>query len=382
MRVDVAVIGIGAMGSGALWRAAARGAGVIGFEQFEPAHDQGSSHGDSRIIRTAYYEGPQYVPLVQSAFPLWRQLERESGVPLLTMTGALMVGAPERELVAGALGSARDHGLAHELLDGARMRRRYPQFHLAPGEVALYEEQAGILRPEDAIRAMVQRAESLGATVKRNTAVEGLEAEAGGVRISAGGETYHARHAVVSVGTWLPSFLPGWRLPLEVERQFFAWWPVRDAALFSPDRLPVFMHEIAPGIFRYGMPTLDGATVKFGKHHEGQITTPQTVDRTVHPGDLEPVQRYLRATFPDIEPVAARTKICMYTNTPDHHFVIGSPPGLPAVTVVSVCSGHGFKYAPVIGDAATDIALEGRTAYPIELFSPARFAAGVRSGAV
>jgi sarcosine oxidase len=375
MRVDVAVIGLGAMGSAALWRVAARGAGVVGFERFEPGHDKGSSHGDSRIIRTAYYEGPHYVPLVQSAFPLWRRLEEESGTALLTMTGALMIGAPGCDLVAGALSSARDHGLAHELLDGDQMRRRYPQFHLPPGTVGLFEQQAGILRPEAAIGAMVRRAEALGATVLRQTMVEAVEADAGEVRIRAGGRTYRARHAIVSVGSWLPDLLPVLRAPLQVERQVMLWWPVRDPELFSPRRFPVFMHEIAPGRIRYGIPSLDAATVKIGVHHEGEMTTADTIDREVHPRDLAPVQRYLRAYCPDVEPVVARAKVCMYTNTPDHHFLIGTPPGLAGVTVLSVCSGHGFKYAPVVGDAAADLALEGRTSYPIDLFTPARFVA-------
>jgi hypothetical protein len=153
------------------------------------------------------------------------------------------------------------------------------------------------------------------------------------------------------------------------------WWPVRDPDLFSLQRFPVFMHEIAPGRLRYGIPLLDAAAVKVGVHHEGEATTADTIDREVHPRDLVPVQRYLRDYLPDVEPVVARARVCMYTNTPDRHFLIGTLPDLAGVTVLSVCSGHGFKYAPVVGDAAADLALEGRTSYPIDLFTPARFAA-------
>lgn len=375
MRCDVAVVGLGAMGSGALWRTAARGARVIGFEQFQPGHDRGSSHGDSRIIRTAYYESPGYVPLVQCAFPLWRRLERESGVPLLTMTGALMIGRLDGELVAGSLGSARGHGLAHELLDGAQMRRRFPQFRLASDEVALYEEQAGIPRPEDAVKAMTARAESLGAVVKQEATVTSLGCDRDGAYVEAGGERYRARHVVVTAGMWLPGLLSRWRIPLEIERQVFAWWPVRDPALFSPAVMPVFMHEIAPGQFRYGISSLDGVTVKVGVHHEGAVATPETLDRTIDAGDLEPIAGYLRTVLPDVGPTAARAKVCVYTNTVDRHFLIGSPPGMPAVSVLSVCSGHGFKYAPVMGDIAADLALDGNTGYPIDQFTPDRFAA-------
>jgi sarcosine oxidase len=376
MQADVAVIGVGAMGSMALWRLASRGARVVGFERFEPGHERGSSHGESRIIRTAYYEGPQYVPLVQDAFTLWGQLERESGTTLLTMTGALMIGRPDDGLVAGTLTSVRTHGLAHELLDADRMRERYPQHRLASGEVAVYEEAAGFLRPEEAIRAAMRRAESLGATVLRRTPVEKVETGTQGVRVMAGGGTYQARHAVVSMGAWLGGFLPGQQVPLTVERQVVGWFPLRAPELFSPQRCPVFMHETETGRYRYGFPSLDGTTVKMAVHHEGTTTRADEVDRTAHPEDLAPIQSFVRDQLIGVEPVAVRSQVCMYTNTPDAHFVVGPLPGLSTVTVLGGFSGHGFKFAPVMGDVAADLALQGRTDYPIDLFSPNRFAFG------
>jgi sarcosine oxidase len=376
MQADVAVIGVGAMGGMALWRLAARGARVIAFERFEPGHDRGSSHGESRIIRTAYYEGPQYVPLVQDAFTLWGQLERESGTSLLTMTGALMIGRPDGGLVAGTLASVRTHGLPHELLDADRMRARYPQHRLVSGEVAVYEAAAGLLRPEDAIRAAVQRAESLGATVLRRTPVEKVETGTQGVRVTAGGRTYQAGHAVVSVGAWLGGFLPALQVPLTVERQVVAWFPLRTPELYSPQRCPVFMHETETGRYRYGFPSLDATTVKMAVHHEGTTTSPDAVDRTAHPQDLAPIQSFVREWLVGVEPVAVRSQVCMYTNTADAHFVVGPLPGLSTVTVLGGFSGHGFKFAPVMGDVAADLALQGRTDYPIDLFEPGRFAAG------
>jgi sarcosine oxidase len=376
MQVDVAVVGVGAMGSMALWLLAARGASVVGFDRFEPGHDRGSSHGESRIIRTAYYEGPQYVPLVRDAFTLWRRLERESGTSLLTMTGALMIGRPDGGLVSGTLASVRRHGLAYELLDADQMHARYPQHRLAPGELAVYEEAAGFLRPEEAIRAAVRRAESLGATVLRRMPVERVEAGAEGVRVRAGGRTYQAQHAVVSVGAWLGGFLPELQVPLTVERQVIAWFPLHSPELFSPQRFPVFMHETETGRYRYGVPTLDGTTVKVAVHHEGASTNPDVIDRTVHPEDVAPIKSFVRDWLCGVEPVAVRSQVCMYTNTPDAHFVVGPLPGMPAVTVLGGFSGHGFKFAPVLGDAAADLALQGRTDYPIDLFAPTRFAAG------
>ncbi|HKO24091.1 MAG TPA: N-methyl-L-tryptophan oxidase, partial [Chloroflexota bacterium] len=330
-----------------------------------------------RIIRTAYYEGSQYVPLVQDAFILWRQLERESGSSLLTMTGALMIGRPEGGLVSGTLASVQEHGLAHELLDADRMRERYPQHRLLSGEVAVYEEAAGFLRPEDASRAAVRRAESLGATVLRRTPVEKVETGTQGVRVTAGGRTYQAGHAVVSMGAWLGGFLPALQVPLTVERQVVGWFPLRTPELYSPQRCPVFMHETETGRYRYGFPSLDGTTVKMAVHHEGTTTSPDAVDRTVHPEDLAPIQSFVREWLVGIEPVAVRSQVCLYTNTPDAHFVVGPLPGVPAVTVLGGFSGHGFKFAPVLGDVAADLALQGRTDYPIDLFEPGRFAAGL-----
>jgi len=372
-RIDVAVIGLGAMGSAALWRLATRGVRVVGFEQFEPGHDRGSSHGESRLTRSAYFEDQRYVPLTQHAFALWRRLEEETGASLLTMTGCLMIGRPERRIVAGTLTSAREHGLAHDVLDATEMGRRYPQHRLSLDEVAVYEDMAGFLRPEAAITAAVQRAESLGAIVRRNTVVDGIDVVGDGVHIRVADGTHHARHAIVAVGSWLGPFFPGLNLPVQVERQVLAWFPTRDPALYSPARCPVYNHEPSPGHIRYGFPTLDGATVKVAVHHEGASTTAEDIDRTVHPRDLEPVQDFVRERLAAVEPVAVRSKVCMYTNTPDDHFIVGSPPGMPAVTLLGGFSGHGFKFASVIGDAAADMVVDGATDYPVELFSPLRF---------
>ncbi len=371
--IDVAVVGLGAMGSAALWRLAERGARAVGFEQFEPGHDRGSSHGEMRIIRTAYAEDPRYVPLIQQAFPLWQTLEQETGVTLLTMTGSLMIGHPDSGLLSGALASLRTHGLDHEVLTPQEMRRRYPQHQLGPDEMAVYEAKAGLLRPEAAVSAAVRRAQELGATVHQHTVVERVDMTPDGVTIDAAGQTYRARHAIMAAGAWLTSLCPALHLPLQVERQVQVWFAVRDPALFTPERCPVYIREVEGGGHRYGFPSLDGATIKIGIHHEGAMTTADTLDREVHAEDLRLVEEFVHERLVGVEPEAVRGMVCMYTNTPDRHFIVGPPPGLPAVTLLSACSGHGFKFAAVLGDAAADLALEGRTRYPIELFSPLRF---------
>ncbi len=373
MDADVVVVGVGAMGSMAAWRLAARGARVLAFDQFEPPHDRGSSHGESRIIRTAYSEGPDYVPLVLRSFALWRQLEEESGASLLTMTGDLMIGTRATSVVTGALASATAYGLAHEVLDAAEITRRYPQYRLAPGEMAVYEEDAGFLRPEDAVAAAVGQAEALGATVRRRAPVEGIAADGAGVEVVAAGRAYRARHVVVSVGSWLGRLLPGLRLPLQVERQVVAWFPVDTPDLYTPRRFPVFLWELDSGRQYYGFPSLDGATMKMAVHHEGATVDPDTIDRTIGPGDLEPLYEHIRTRMSGVVPAAARAQVCMYTNTPDEHFLVGPPPGLPSVTLLGGYSGHGFKFAPVMGEIAADLALDGGTRHPIGLFAPDRF---------
>jgi len=379
-RVDVAVVGVGAMGSATLWRLASRGAAVVGFDRFAPPHDLGSSHGESRIIRTAYFEGAEYVPLIQQSFTLWRELERESGASILTMTGALMIGRPESALIAGTLESVRAHGLAHEALDRDAMAARYPQHRLEPGEVGIYEADAGLVRPEAGIAAAIARAEALGATVHRRTPVTSIDVVGPGeARVTAGDEVYVARHVVVSAGSWLGHLLPGLRLPLRVERQTPAWFPLQDTALYGPERFPVFIRALqgpAGDRHRYGFPTLDGETAKVAIHHEGATTSTDEIDRTVRAEDLAPVESFVRDCIRGLAPQAARAGVCMYTNTPDEHFIIGPAPGLPALTLLGGFSGHGYKFMPVVGDIAADLALTGRTNYSIGLFAPGRFAAG------
>lgn len=372
MDADVAVVGAGTMGSFALWRLAQRGVKVIGFERFEPGHDQGSGHGESRIIRTAYSEGTSYVPLVRSAFPLWRELERETGEDLLAMTGGLVIGRPEDGLVEGALKSVREHHLVHEVLDAGQVRNRYPQHAVEQGEVAIYEETAGVLRPEAAIRAAARRARELGATLHANTAVEAVEEGKGGVEIRAGGRAYRVRHAVVSVGSWLGKLLPDLNLPLAVERQILAWFPAEEPGLFSPERCPIFIREEGEMEW-YGFPTLDGKTVKAAVHHHGQEADPDGIDREVRPEDVGPISRLAKKHLRGLRPMPVRSKVCMYTNTPDENFLVGPTPGRPNVLLLGGFSGHGFKFAPIMGEVAADLATEGETQHPIDTLSPARF---------
>ena len=369
---DVMVVGLGAMGSMALWRLARRGATVMGFDRFEPPHAMGSSHGESRIIRTAYYEGPGYVPLVREAFDLWRELEVESGVTILTMTGALMIGSPGSDVVAGALASAAEHGLEHEVLSGAEVGRRFARHRLLGNEVAVHEAAAGFVRPEAGIAAALGQARALGARVFTGQVVERVELIPGGVQLRAAGRTWRARHAVVCAGAWNSAGLvDGLDMKLEVTRQCMVWFRPRTPGLHAPENAPVFVHDMGAR-FAYGFPSVDGEMVKIGVSSGSGPQDPETIDREIHPADLEAAADYVKTALPDLDPTPVRAVICLQENSPDRHFVIGALS--PGITVLAGFSGHGFKFAPVIGDIAADLALQGTTSRSIAPFSPQRFA--------
>jgi sarcosine oxidase len=376
MQPRVAVIGLGVMGAASLWQLARRGVPAIGFEQFEPGHNRGSSHGESRIIRTAYYEDPRYVPLVHRSFDLWRDLEQSSGERLLTMTGALNIGPPDGELVTGTLASVREHGLEHEILDAADLGRRFPQHQTRPGDICIFEEAAGVLLAEPAVWTMVAEAERLGAIVQNGTAVREVQADGQGVRIVTDTGETRVDRAIVSVGPWLGEFLPGLRLPLEVTRQVLAWYPACDPDAFAPAHFPVFFHEV-DGHFIYGFPTMDGRTVKMGIHYEGLPTAASTLDRAIRPEDIRPLTDFLATAMNDLILEPERALVCMYTNTPDLHFILDSPAERPELVILGGFSGHGFKFATVIGEAAADLAVKGETRLPIQHFTLDRFRAGM-----
>ncbi len=361
------------MGSFALWRLAARGIDAICFERFEPGHDKGSGHGESRVIRTAYFEGSTYVPLIRSAFDLWRELERETGESLLTMTGALMVGPEEGELVSGTVASAREYGLTHEVFPGDRLPERYPQHAPRPGLTAVYEEAAGVLRAEASIETAARRAEKLGATLFRYAPVESIETDASGVKVRANGRVYSARHAIVAVGSWLGKLFPSLDRHLSVERQVLAWFEAREPEAFAFDRFPVCVFQ-EDDVEWYAIPSLDGGPVKVALHHYGQTVDPETIDRETHPEDMARLSGYVEDKLLGLFPDPVYTKVCMYTNTPDRHFLVGQVPNQPNLTLLGGFSGHGFKFAPLMGEVAADLASEGSTTHDIAGFDPGRLA--------
>ncbi|HEV2036845.1 MAG TPA: N-methyl-L-tryptophan oxidase [Candidatus Dormibacteraeota bacterium] len=372
---DIAVVGLGAMGSAALWRLASRGASVVGFERFDPGHSLGSSHGATRIFRTAYFEDAQYVPLLLAALEWWRRLELESARELLSQIGGLMIGRPESALISGALRSVHEHRLPHRVLERAAMAAHYPQHKLAVGDVAILDELAGVLFPEESIAAATGLARDRGASVHSKTAVERIEPDPAYVDIVVGSQRLRVRHAVVCAGPWVEDLISVPGCQFAIERQVMTWFKGSARDLFTPSRFPVFVRELADGSIGFGIPDMGDGLIKVGIHHgAGEIVRPDSMDRSVRQRDYAMTEGYVASTIDGLVPSVAKATVCLYTNSPDEHFVVGPLPGVPNVTVVSPCSGHGFKFAPLIGEIAADLALHGGTEYVIDMFAPSRFA--------
>ena len=376
---DVIVLGLGGMGSAAAHHLAARSLRVLGLEQFHPAHDRGSSHGQSRVIRQAYYEAPAYVPLLLRTYDLWRQLERDSGKELLTITGALMLGTENSAVVRGSLRSAREHNLPHELLDASEIRKRFPQFALEPDTVALFEQQGGLVWPEAAIRTHLNLAAQRGATLHFEEEVTNWNASGNGVCVTTARGTYEAGQLVIAAGPWLGKVLAELKLPLQVERQVQFWFePAQGIEPFRPGRFPVWLWETQDGSHPYGLPAIDGANggVKVSMHHGGRnpVCTPDTIDRTVSDEEIATARGCISARVPALKGRCVRAVTCMYTNTPDGHFLIDRHPSQPQVLIVSPCSGHGFKFCPVVGEIVADLVERGETRHNLEPFRLNRLA--------
>jgi sarcosine oxidase len=376
---DAIIIGLGAMGSAAAYQLARRGRRVLGLERYRPAHDQGSSHGQSRIIRQAYYEDPAYVPLLLRTYDLWWQLERDANETLLTITGGIMIGPPESQVVAGSIRSAQEHNLHHEILDAAEIRRRFPQLKPGPNIIALYERLGGVLYPEAAIHAHLRLAEAHGAALRFEEPALAWEAAPSGdrVRVTTERDSYEAARLVIAAGAWAPELLSESGLPLTVQRNVLYWFePTSDRDTFLPERCPIYIWEAEDGSSFYGFPTLPGspAGVKVAFHNFGPYCTPATIDRQVHELEVANMRRWLAGRIPALSDGAlVEAKTCMYTLTPDKDFLIGFHPKHPQVMLASPCSGHGFKFASVVGEILADLAIEGTTRQPIAPFALTRF---------
>ncbi len=362
------------MGSAAAAHAAARGLRVLGLEQFGPAHALGSSHGQTRMIRQAYFESPAYVPLLRRAYELWDALEARTGTRLRARTGGVFVGRPESAVVAGTLASARRWELAHAVYDAAELRRRWPALRPHADEIGVYEAVAGAVFPEAAVGAQLLAAAAAGAELRFGVRADGWDAGDRGVRVAlAGGDVVEAERLAICAGPWFARAAPDLGLPLRVERNVQFWFAPRERAGLGPEQLPVYALERPGARLLYGFPDF-GTGVKAGFHGSGVAADPDALERAVRDDEVARMQTGLAAFIPAAAGAFVHAAACMYTLTPDEHFVIGRHPRAPRVVLAGGFSGHGFKFAPAVGDAVAALLADAEPALALDLFAPDRFA--------
>ncbi len=368
MSFEVAIVGLGAVGSAAAWHLARRGVRVVGFDRFAPPHTHGSSHGESRITRKAIGEGDAYVPLVLRACELFRELERQTGESLLVETGGLWISSERRQATThvanffdNTLAAARRFGITHELLDAGAIRRRFPQFAVRDNESGYYEPEAGYLRPEACVRAHLGLAGEHGAELRYNERVLRVEEKHSGVAVTTERGTIEARQAIVSAGPWVRDFLSAALASrFAVTRQVQHWFEAPDVARYSAPAFPVFLWELQEKRHViYGIPALEGGLVKVATEQFDVTVAPDRVDAQAAATEEERrwMQDELVAPYlPGLGPRSARAATCLYTATADFQFVVDRLPGSPRVIVASPCSGHGFKHSAAVGEVLADLA--------------------------
>jgi sarcosine oxidase len=370
---DVVVVGLGATGAAALNRLARRGVSVLGIERLTPGHDQGSSHGESRIIRLGYFEHPSYVPLLRRSYALWRELEAEAKAKLLHITGIVEIGPPSGEVVTGTLAASRLHDLPHHVMNAAETMRRFPAFKIPDDYVGVFQPDGGFIAAEAAMAAMLARARAAGAEIQTNVTVHAVTPRGSGIRIETSSGTIEARSAVIAAGPWLSKLMPNLPAPLRVTREVMAWFEPRNPAPFLSGPFPVFLLESPLGQ-HYGFPPWRGGLLKIAKHHHRDETVdPDHVDRIISADDEALIRSAVSRYIPAAGGPLRSAKICLYTMTPDRDFLIDRLPGARNIVVASPCSGHGFKFAPVVGEILADLAIEGGTGHDTSRFRLDRF---------
>jgi sarcosine oxidase len=379
---DVIVIGVGSMGSATCYFLAKRGYKVLGLEQFDISHEFGSHAGQSRIIRKAYFEHPDYVPLLEKAYKNWNDLEQETGEELYFKTGLLYAGTSNNEMIKGVKQSAALYNIELEQLNNADTVKRFPQFLFPRNFEILFEPEAGFLPPERSIRLYASQAKKNGATINTNEKVIGWKKDGTNIVVKTDKNSYQCNKLIITTGAWAGKMIPGFSDKIKVTRQFVAWIKTKDDIQFALNNFPCWMvsDDEKHGCY-YGFPLLD--TKKFGEpaglklahHFQKEVTNPDKVDRQTTENDIQNLKYCLDKYLPGVFDSILSTKICLYANSPDENFIIDKLPGYEEnVSIACGFSGHGFKFASVIGEILADLAIERRSDLPIEFLNATRFA--------
>ena len=370
---DVIVVGGGGVGSSTAWHLARRGARVLVIEQFHPGHARGSSHGETRIIRQAYFEHPDYVPLLLRAYQLWEELEEQIGGRLLERVGLLEVGPPEGAVVPGVLRAARQHGLEVDKLSHREVADRFPPFRIPEGMLAVFERAAGYLRVESCVLAHLSAAKAAGAAMVFNTAVRKWSAGRSGVRVVTDTDEYQAEKLIITAGAWAPQLLGQLGVQFEVLRKNVYWYTSGEAALSQDSGCPTFLFELPEGVF-YGFPQRDSLGVKVAEHSGGDVVQdPTAATGSEQRGDQDRVEAFLSECVPAVTPPLIRHSACFYTMSPDGHFVIDQHPLHEKVLLAAGLSGHGFKFTSVLGEVLAERSLHMVPTTATDFLKVARF---------
>lgn len=370
---DIIVVGLGANGSSALYNLSKTNKKVLGIDRHTPPHSYGSSHGESRIIRQAYHENPIYVPLVKAAYMLWEEIEKDAGATLFQKTGGIMLGREDSYVVAGARLSAETHHIPYEFLNSAAIQKRFPAFRPSPDTVGILEKEAGILFPEECIKAFLARATANKADIRYNETVLGITPKNDNVEVITSKGTYIAEKVIITAGAWTSELLPALQLLLSVERQVLFWFKngnTQTQSHFLPGNMPIYIWEYLPGKLFYGFPDL-GNGVKTAHHHAGRSIRPDEIRQDAAKEEISEmegiVNRYLY-----MDPIFTTSTVCMYTNTPDEDFIIDFHPACKNIIIASPCSGHGFKFSSLTGKLLSDMATGNKINFDLTPFSITR----------
>ena len=375
MVYDVIILGTGGVGSAAAFHAARRGAKVLGIDRFPGGHDRGSSHGETRIIRQAYFEHADYVPLLLRAYELWRELEQLAGEDLLHQVGLLQIGPPEGFVVRGVLEAAKLHGLKVDSLAADEVHRRFPGFRVPAGSVGVFEPAAGYLKVERCVLAHLAAAKQHGAEFRFGSAARAWRHDGGDLVVETeAGESFRAKQLIVTAGAWAPALLADLNVALKVRRKHLYWYPTAESVYREDRGCPTFLYELPQGVY-YGFPQIDALGVKVAEHSGGAVVIDPLNDlRVLDQADVERVQAFLATEMPGVTRQLGRRSVCFYTMSPDEHFIVDRSPREEHVFFAAGLSGHGFKFTSVLGEALADLALDGATDLPIGFLSLARFA--------
>jgi sarcosine oxidase len=369
---DTIVLGAGGVGSAAMLHLARRGAHVLGIDRFHPPHDRGSSHGHTRVIRQAYFEHSDYVPLLVESYRLWRELENEVGRQVFHQVGLVQVGPPDGQVVPGVLRSAAEHRLSVEQLASSEIEKRWPGLRAPQDSIGAFEPGAGYLLVEDCVRAHLDAARAAGAEFLGETEVEAWSASDNEVRVKTSRGLFTCNRLVIAAGAWASQLLSELHVNLTVRRKSLFWFESSATQYDVANGFPVFLYELPQGVF-YGFPKLDARGVKVAEHSGGRVVEdPLVVDRSIDANEQERLIQFLSAHLPGVSSNVMDHAVCLYTMSPDENFIVDRHPAHANVVFAAGLSGHGFKFVPVLGRALAELALDGGTELPIEFLSLAR----------